>query len=296
MTKRRVRSSDGRSRSRRNRDEEMGIVETESGIGDSIEEVMLDPKTTKSVLTKTKLFYDFQIMRRPKDKNGRTQSSLWIHLFCWFGLVLYTGLFVMEGLEIVAVGWDTPIYYGIFHGVLLFYFGLIFVVTSGDFMQETLQSDNLRPAVVTGHASLMNGISAILFLIWLVKNRSQYSDIDYDKNPKATVNYDDVTTVSFVLYVVWITVVILTYVIHYNFGKFIEILTMVVQHLDKNYTSDYLKTLLRQAEKHSKTSRSKISSDIAMISRIKEEKKSLPRKRRTKSRDSKRSNKEWLTT
>ena len=295
MPKRRVKSSNGRTHSKRERDEEMGLEDIEN---EDIEDILMDSSISGKVLTKTKFFYDVQILRRPKDLNGKTQASLYVHLFCWFGLFLYTGLFVMEGLEIVNVGWDAPIAYGIFHGVLLFYFGAIFVSTSGSFMQEPILSDKLRPVIVTGHASLMNGISSVLFLIWLIKNSSQYSDIDYDKNPKATVNYDDVITVSFALYVVWITVVLLTYTIRYAFAKYVEILTMVVRHLDKNYTSDYLKTLLAQSEKHYKVSRSKASLDMAMISNMSkgERKSNRPRKRRTRSRDSKRSHRDWVST
>lgn len=263
MKSRRSKSSDRKNKKANYADEESGFrLINVSSIGErqgqieqneeeSLEEIIQTSVGARDrTLTKSTFFYDLRVMRHPKKKNGLTKSGFWIHLLIWFGIILYSALMIMEGLEIVNVGWDNPLFYLIFHACLTTYFGFLLVYSAASFMEEPLLSDNLRPAVVTGHAFFTNGVSAILFLIWVVTNTNFIFNTNYDKDPEGTMDYKDVIIVCFVLYVIWITVILITYMIRFAFAKFVEILSMVVRHLDKNPASDYLETLLYKADRY----------------------------------------------
>ncbi len=261
---RRSKSANRKNRIRnkkRYQDEEIGNLSM--NVGDNIDDETLEDIIGDSsggregVLTKSPFFYDLRVLRHPKKRNGETKGGLWIHMLIWFGIALYSALAVMEALEIVDIGWNNPLFYLIFHWVLTAYFGLLLVWAAGSFIMEPLLSDNLRPAIIVGHAFFVNGISGILFLIWIVKHTNLIYNANFDKDPEATMDYKDVVIVCFVLYILWITVILLTYVIRFAFAKFIEILSMVVRQLDKNPTSDYLETLLYKSNQYLNNNRKK---------------------------------------
>lgn len=251
----RSKSSDRKAKGRNSKwggDEEAGFDLMEIGPkGETLEEVIESSTGGRErVMTKSPFFYDFRVLRHPKKRDGTTKSGLWIHILLWFGIILFTALAVMEGLEVANVGWDTPLFYAIFHWVLAIYFGLLLVYSAGSFMIEPLLSDNLRPSIIAGHGLFVNGVCGILFLIWLVTNTDFITNTSFDKDPQGTVDYKDIIIVCFVLYIIWISVILLTYMIRFAFAKFIEILSMTIRHLDKNPTSDYLETVLYKADRY----------------------------------------------
>jgi len=302
MGDRRSKSSDRKVKGKSNRwpnDEETGFDMMDigpKGGGETLEEIIETSTGERDrVLTKTPFFYDFRVLRHPKKRDGTTKSGLWIHMLIWFGIILYSALAVMEGLEVANVGWDTPLFYGIFHLVLAVYFGLLLLYAAGSFMMEPLLSDNLRPAIIVGHGLFINGVCAILFLIWLVTNTDFITDTNFDNDPEGTVDYKDIILVSFVLYFIWLTVILLTYMIRFAFAKFIEILSMTIRHLDKNATSDYLETILYKADRYlnseknghmgfSRDSTSFSEGDLGMIEKTNNSRKSKVRSRKRRSR------------
>lgn len=251
MKSRRSKSSDGK-RKKKSFDEELGfhLVDDSAHIeADSLHNIIEGTTATKeTVLTKSPFFYDLRTLWYPKDEDGNTRPGFWMHFFIWAGGLFYTALIIMEGLEIVSVGWDNPIFYMIFHFALTLFFGILATISIATFTIEPILKDHLTPSIVSVHAFGANGISGILLMVWVVTNTGFIFDVDYDKDPSGTVDYKDTIVVCFIFYFIWLTLCILAYSIHFAFAKFVEILSMTVRQLDNNPTRDYLETLLYKAD------------------------------------------------
>lgn len=228
------------------RDEETGFILVENDDEDEkgVEEVL---KFDEPIKTRSRLFYDLDVLWNFRKERKRKGTALWAHIFVWICFVMYGGLAATLALEIVNIGWDNPLFFFIYHLALTVLFAGLSIGTVGAFMGDTLLQDNLRLAAVTMWGMVTNLFSAIFFLIWILTNRSMITDTDYDKDPEANVDYKDVVLVTFFLYITWMFAFFGTYVIRYMFAKFVEVQTMVARELSG--TGDILQTLLFRANK-----------------------------------------------
>lgn len=211
---------------------------------ESIKGIISETGDSSIPRTKTAFWYDLRKLNTRNKKSGRETSTLWMLLFLWVGMVFYIGLGVLLWLVILDIGWVDPLFYMVYHACLFGYFLLLFISSAYSFTQERLLEDNLRPAAISGVGSITNLISFVSFLTWICNNTSLIFDIDYDKDPKETLGFENVASISFTLFVLFCIFWIGAYITRYIFAKFIEVMTMTIRQLEKNTTGRTLKEVL----------------------------------------------------
>lgn len=190
---------------------------------------------------------------RSKLISWNTFSISWI-LFLLLFIVGNGGLAVITGLDTTGVGPGLPLLDIIWHFALFVAFGVLLIYLIVQVGNETLVTDRVRLPLIVANAMLFNLVMTFVFLTWVLDNTSQHAQVDYSDNMKAYSSFVTISGISFLWFFVVVAVSLLTWLIHYNQRKTLELIDLVLsvedQHLI-NLHETSLKTLvteLRQAQ------------------------------------------------
>jgi len=199
--------------------------------------------------TQTVFFHDIRkMLLLDEGKWGGTTGSIWLDMLFWVGLAFYTILAVFEWLNFLDLSYDNPLFYCIVHGVLAVYFFILFLRAVGLFAAESLLREEMTRAVRTFAGVAFNSISGLTFLIWIVMNTTFWDNTDFTKDPEDTVDYRDIMTMSFVLYIIFVCICVICYMVRYNQQKIVEMLSKSIRHLERNGDGHTLRQVLVTGE------------------------------------------------
>lgn len=185
---------------------------------------------------------------RSKLISWNTFSWTWIAFLLLF-IIGNGGLAVVTGLDAVGIGPGLPLMDIIWHFVLFVLYGALLIYLIVQLGKETLLTDRARLPLIVGNATLFNFVMSFVFLSWILDNTSQHAEVNYSENMRAYSSFVVISGISFVWYFVVAAVALVTWLIHYNQRKTLELVDLVLSVQDEhliNLHDTSLKTLVQE--------------------------------------------------
>jgi hypothetical protein len=143
-------------------------------------------------------------------------------------------LMILAGLDMTGIGIASPILLGIWHFVLFVIFGALLIWTYVRFANETLLEDKIRLPLLCCLATIYNFAMSIGYLLWMLHNTSAYAEVHFSSNSQAYVSCVGLNTATFVWYFVVVSIAMMSWIVHYNQRKTLELIDMVLSTQDEH--------------------------------------------------------------
>jgi hypothetical protein len=137
----------------------------------------------------------------------------------------------------------------IWHFVLFVLYGALLIYLIIQLGRETLLTDRARLPLIVANATLFNFVMSFVFLSWILDNTSQHAEVNYSENMRAYSSFVVISGVSFVWYFVVVAVALITWLVHYNQRKTLELVDLVLSVQDEhliNLHDTSLRTLVQE--------------------------------------------------